>query len=327
MHQMQQYHDLIEYILECGEDIYNERTQTLCKTIIGSQMTFDMSKGFPALTTRKLPFRSIVGELLGFFRGYTSAKDFRELNCNFWNANANETKAWLSNPYRKEEDDCGNIYGHQWNKWLVTRVAQNEQEYNYLIKENWKLIGLTGKGYNKGEGYRIFQKEINQLEDVVRKILTNPTDRRIIVSGWNIGEFDMMSLPPCHMDYRFTPIESTKTLHVVMTIRSLDVFLGTPANIASTALFLEIVAKMTGYTAGKVVIQGNNCHLYENSFEAAKELISRRHFNSPMLTLGESIRKIESIDEIYGCFSRIEPDDIKLLGYSSHGVLTVPMVA
>ena len=327
MTQMQQYHDLVEYILETGEDIYNERTQTLCKTIIGGQMTFDMSRGFPALTTRKLPFKNIVGELLGFFRGYTSAKDFRELGCNFWNSNANETESWLNNVYRKGEDDCGRIYGQQWTNWLATRIAHTDKEIEYLKTNNWIQIGVTDIGYGQGKGKLIFQKEINQLEEIVRKILTNPTDRRIIVSGWNVGEFDMMSLPPCHMDYRFTAIEKTKTLHVVMTIRSLDVFLGTPANIASTALFLEIVARLTGYTAGKVIIQGTNFHLYENSFEVARELITRSHFPNPILSLGSSIKKIENLDDIYGCFSRIETDDIKLIGYNSHGVLTVPMVA
>ena len=335
MTQMTQYHDLVKNILDNGIDIFNERTGTICKTIIGCQLTFDLAKGFPALTTRKLPFKSITGELLGFFRGYTSAKDFRELKCGFWNGNANETKAWLENPFRKGEDDCGRIYGSQWTDWESTVIIKaddrNTDKINYLAEKGYRYVesfyANDEKEFGSAGTYVIFKKNINQLEEIVRKILTNPSDRRIIVTGWNPGEIDFQSLCACHMDYRFIPIEQTKELHVVMTIRSLDVFLGTPANIASTALFLAIVARLTGYTPRTVIIQGTNAHLYENQFEVAKELLTRTHFSDPHLVLSDNIKKINTLDEIKGCFERIQPEDIWLEGYECHGPLTVPMVA
>ena len=107
----------------------------------------------------------------------------------------------------------------------------------------------------------------------------------------------------------------------------MDVFLGTPANIASTAIFLAVVGRLTGYTPDKVIIQGANAHLYENSFEVAKELITREHYPAPKLVLSDNIKEIKNLEDIKGCFSRIEPEDITLENYSSHSVLTVPMIA
>lgn len=327
MNQMQPYLDLLNNILSNGKDIFNKRTSSICKTVVGAQLIFDMAEGFPAVTERKVPFKSTVGELLGFFRGYTSAEDFRALGCKFWDKNANETEAWLKNIYRKGTDDCGNIYGKQWVDWETIRISKSDKESAYLRENGWIYLGKTDHEYPEGSGFDIFRKHINQLENLVRTILTDPTDRRLIVSGWNIGEFDMMSLPPCHIQYNFIPMEHDRTMSVVMTIRSMDVFLGTPANIMSTALFLEVVCRLTGYTPDKVIIQGANAHLYENSFEAAKELISRTSFNSPTLKLSDDVKKIENMEEIPGCFDRIEPEDFILEGYESHEAIKVEMIA
>lgn len=334
MSNMKQYHDLVQRVIDKGIDVFNERTQTLCKTVIGCQMEFDMSEGFPALTTRKLPFKSIVGELIGFFRGYQSAEQFRSVGCKFWDGNANETKAWLENPFRKGEDDVGRIYGAQWTNWESIKLVEDSPE------NQTKIDFLYSKGYNNIGSYftaadvkfdlpnkLILKKNINQLEEAVRKIITNPSDRRIIVSGWNIGEFDMMSLPPCHIQYNFIPIEKTKKMSVVMTIRSMDLFLGTPANIASTALFLAVMCRLTGYTPDQVIIQGANAHLYENSFDAAKELMTREHFDSPVLHFSNRIKQIDDLADIHGCFEQIQPEDFNLINYQSHGPLTVAMIA
>ena len=324
---MKAYHDLVQKILDEGVNVYNTRTNSVCRTIVGEQISFDVREGFPALTTRKFPFKNTVGELLGFFRGVTSAEDFRKLGCSFWDANANETKDWLKNIYRKGTDDTGNIYGKQWTSWPAVRVATTDKEEHYLVNHGWKYIGKTNVTCKEGYGFGIYRKHINQLENVVRTILTNPTDRRIIVSGWNVGELDTMCLSPCHMDYRFIPFEDSKILNVVMTIRSWDVWLGSPSNIASTAIFLQVVARLTGYHVGKVVIQAANVHLYENSIPAAKELLTREHFDRPILRLSDNIKPITNMAEIKGVFTRIEPTDITLDGYQSHDPIKVEMVA
>lgn len=189
------------------------------------------------------------------------------------------------------------------------------------------MLGYKTTMCDMDSGLALMERSINQLENALRTIITNPSDRRTIVSGWNPAEFDQMALPPCHMDYRFVAFENTKTLHVVMTIRSWDLFLGASFNIASTALFLSIMARLAGYTPGMVTIQATNAHIYEDHFEQVKELLTREHFAAPQLVLSDRIKPIANLDEIAGVFTRIEPSDIALEGYQSHAAIKAPMAA
>lgn len=326
--QMQPYKNLLKEILETGHIQHNKRTGSECKVVVGTQMKFDLSQGFPALTLRKIPIKSIVGELLGFFRGYTSAKEFRDLGCKFWDQNANETKAWLDNPLREGEDDLGAIYGSNWTNWVSSQVVNTDwladPEYhnkiNYLRAHGWEIE-------MPHYGGTLVTKRINQLEDVVRRIMTDPSDRRILLTGWNPGVQEMQCLPACHLTYKFIPFEDSRVMHLVMDMRSMDFYLGTPANIASAALLLSIVCRLTGYHAGSVTIQGANTHLYENSYEAAEQLLKRSHYKPPFLYLGKNIKRLESVDEIKGCFERIEPTDVELVNYIYHPAIAVDMVA
>lgn len=142
--------------------------------------------------------------MIGFWRGVTSAKDFRELGCTFWDKNANETEAWLKNPIRKGTDDVGNIYGALWNNWetfkFIKAVPENNVKINYLIERGWEYVSDNYVDHpSVGEAgiYSIMVSQINQLEEAVRKIMTDPSDRRIIVTGWDPGEYDFQSLPAC----------------------------------------------------------------------------------------------------------------------------------
>lgn len=319
---MQNYHDLLQTALEQGVDQFNTRTNKLCRVLVGYQLQYNMADGFPAITTKKLAFNNMKGELLGFFRGYDNAADFRALGCTVWDQNANETQAWLNNPNRKGHDDLGRVYGKQWTDWKDRRVVATEQERDAL-----QLNGYTQKLHDPEQHAWLMERDINQLENALRTIIINPSDRRVIVSGWNPAEFDQMALPPCHMDYRFVAFEDTKVLHVVMTIRSWDLFLGAPFNIASTSLFLAIMARLAGYTPGTVTIQATNAHLYEDHFDQVKEILTRDHFDAPRLSLSENIRPIDNLDEIAGVFTRIEPSDIALVGYQSHSAIKAPMAA
>jgi len=315
---MQNYLDLMVKIKNEGIDIFNERTQITCRTLVGAQLEYDLSSGyFPAITSKKLAFKSFAAELLGFFRGYTSAKDFRNLGCKFWDQNANETKAWLDNPFRKGKDDLGRIYSAQWTDWndyIVTNDVALMETLGYeLIGDSWNAPG------------RIMHRSINQLENALHTIITNPSDRRIIITGWNPGDMNKAALPACHMDYRFTPMNDE--LHVVMTIRSWDFFLGAPANISNTALFLSIMARLSGYKPGKVIIQATNVHIYENHYEAIEKQLNNELFELPKLVLSDKIKKVENLSEIKGIFTRIKPEDIWLEGYESHSAIKAPMAA
>ncbi len=324
---MQNFHNLLRSVLENGHSQFNARTGKKCLAVVGCQLQYDMADGFPAITTKKLAFNGVKGELLGFFRGYTNAADFRALGCGVWDLNANATPAWLANPYRLGEDDLGPIYGKQWTDWAAYRelASGDSAAADRLFEDGFRLVCDDGR-------ISVFCKGINQLENALRKLISDPSDRRIIVSGWNVGELDMMALPPCHMDYRFVAFDgpapdSPKVLHVVMTIRSWDLFLGAPFNIASTSIFLAIMARLVGMTPGTVTIQATNAHIYADHFDQVREQLSRDHLPPPALRLSDCIKPVCNLEDIPGIFARIEPEDIALEGYQSHAAIKAPMAA
>jgi len=320
---MDPYKQLLMKTMGSGIVQYNKRTGKNCKVLIGEQMQYDISESFPLETGRKMFFDGIKGELLGFFRGYTSAADFRKLGCNLWTANANQTQAWLDNPYRQGEDDCGRVYSAQWTGWIDRRIVNcrldfessnpGDTEIAYLEKQGYKII-FCDEQCNTF----LMERRINQLENALRTIITNPSDRRCIISGWNPGELDLAVLPPCHMDYRYVALEDTNTLHLVMTQRSMDLFLGAPTNIASTALQLMIMARLSGYNPGTITIQAANIHIYDDHYDQTKELLLRQSYPYPKLILSDNIKPITDLKDIKGVFTRIEPSDIILEGYQ-HG--------
>lgn len=321
---MDSYHALLADTLQHGVDQYNTRTKHVCRALIGAQLQYDVATGFPAVTTKKLAFSQVKGELIGFFRGYDNAADFRAVGCNIWDDNANKTEAWLANPNRKGTDDLGRIYGVQWTRWSDKRLVANSNVMSMATK-GYKILGAISSDFEY-DGYVLMEREINQLENALTTILTNPSDRRIIVTAWNPAELDLMALPPCHMDYRFVAIESTKTLHVVMTIRSWDLFIGAPFNIASTAIFLEIMARLSGYTAGSVTIQATNAHIYDNHFDQVREQLSRSHHPSPKLVLSDDIKQV-SVAQVKGVFAQIAPSHITLSDYTSHAAIKAEMAS
>jgi len=320
---MQNYHDLLRATMERGVDEFNTRTGKTCRALVGYQLQYDLREGFPALTTRKLPIKNIVGEILGFFRGYDSAADFRVLGCAFWDQNANETPAWLANPYRGDQHDfLGRIYGKQWTDWRDRRIAVSESQRDEMLTR-----GYIDTMYDPLQNVWLMERGINQLEEALRKLIIDPSDRRIIVSAWRPDEFDMMALPPCHMDYRFVAFTNPRVLNVVVTLRSWDLFLGGPANIASTSIFLAIMARLAGFEAGVVTLQATNAHIYADHFDQVRELLERSHIGAPRLTLSDNIKQIAHLKQIHGAFERLEPADIVLQGYESHAAIKAPMAA
>lgn len=281
---MKQYHDLLEKVLREGT-LQNNRTGIKTYSIVGEMLSFDMKDGFPAITTKKLAFNAVKGELLGFLRGYTSAADFRKLGCNIWNANANENEAWLNNPARKGEDDLGCIYGSNW-------------------------INFNGEG-------------VNQIKNALSEIVNNPTSRRIRVTAWNPLKLDQMALPPCHTDFQFYVNVETRELSMTMNQRSCDLFLGIPFNIASYALLLHIVAEATGYTPRHLKMFLGDIHIYENHVEQVKEQLSRTEFKLPQLHIKHWNEDFDI--SMYGWIQSIEPDDIELDAYLSHQSISAPM--
>jgi len=256
----EQYLDLGRKLLKHGEWVYNERTKKRCLTYIGDMMKFDLSNtnAFPILTTKKLFHKPMIAELLGFIRGYDNAKDFRDLGCKIWDANANESEHWLKNPNRKGTDDLGRIYGVQARKW------------------------------KSPDG------ELDQLKDKIEKIDNRIDDRRLIVTHWNPGELHLMALPPCHMMYIFSIIDDS--LHLSLYQRSADYPLGVPFNIASYCLLLKLVAQITGLKCGTFTHFLHNIHIYEDQLELCKEQLRRKPLPSPQLNINERIQSLHDLE-------------------------------
>lgn len=288
---MQQYHDLLRDVLENGQPESN-RTGVDTLTLPGATLRFDLRDGFPAVTTKKLYFDSVKGELIGFLRGCTSAADFRELGCKVWDQNANETEAWVQNPNRTGTDDLGRIYGAQW--------------------RDWTLI-------DHERGLRL---SLDQIEKALRQVRQDPSSRRIIVSAWNPGELDEMALPPCHVMFQLLP-RSDGTLHMTMYQRSCDLFLGLPFNIASYALLLELFAAWTGRTAATLTMFLADVHIYETHMAQVKEQLTREEYSLPRLRLDLPLNCFRM--SLTALLDDLRPDHITLRNYQSHPALPAPM--
>lgn len=317
---MESYLELLRETYAHGTDQINVRTGKVCRILAGPTLRFDLAEGFPAVTTKKLAFKAVVGELLGFFRGYTSAADFRSLGCSVWDANANETPAWLANPNRKGVDDTGRTYGAQWTDWRDDRVAESPQARDALAGDGYEVVM-----HDAAKGWWLMRRGINQLEGALRMLLTNPSDRRIIVSAWRPDEMDRMALPSCHMDYRFVAMEADRSLHLVFTCRSTDLFLGAPFNIASAAVFLSVMARLAGFRPATLTMQMANTHIYEDHFDAAREQLTRKPLPRPTLGMSDAIAPITDLGQINGAFARIQPADLWLENYQSHPAIKAPM--
>lgn len=281
----QEYLNLCKNILDDGYMEYNERTGKNCLKIHGAMMKFDLSEGmFPLLTLRKMHTKGIFSELLGFIRGYDNASQFRNIGCNLWNANANKSKHWLENPNRIGKDHLGRIYGVQARDW---------QSYDILNSGNKIQVNST-----------------DQLKIVVDKLTNNIDDRRLIVTHWNPGELNKMALPPCHMFYQFGL--RGDVLDLAMYQRSADVPLGVPSNIASYALLLLLVARITNKKPGIFTHMLFNCHFYEDQIDKVKELVQRPMFNAPQIQIDENIKSLIDLE------TWVTTDNFKLIDYK-HG--------
>lgn len=316
-HPMEQFHQMLRKIRKHGKRRPN-RTGTDTLFYPGFMLRFNMADGFPAITTKKLFLKPAKGELLGFFRGYDSAAQFRAIDCKVWDGNANETKSWLDSAHRRGPDDMGRAYPKQWTDWRDWREAKTQEKADELATKGYELIA-----HDASRSTWVFRRGINQLERALEAIMKTPTDRRILVTGWRPDEFDQMCLPPCHVDYHFLVDVESKTLHLCMFQRSFDTFLA--FNIAIAAMFLEIMAKLSGYRAGTFTHFISDAHIYVNHLEQTELMLSRKHKAQPTLWLGESIPTLTSVDQIPGVFTRILPEDIDLKDYDSHPAIRAPM--
>lgn len=321
---MRQYLELVRQILETGS-WQDNRTGVRTIGIAGAMMRFDLQDGFPAVTTRRLAFKSAVGELVGFLRGARSAADFRALGCKVWDQNANENAQWLANPYRQGPDDLGEVYGVQWRGWPAYKVldAACAGQIEDAQRRGFRVVARFEDG---GRGQVLLYKAIDQLRQCLDTIVERPTDRRILFHGWNWAQLDQMALPPCHLLYQFLPNVARRELSLCLYIRSNDVGLGTPFNLAEGAALLHLVGRLTGYAPRWFSYFIGDAHIYESHLPMLQEQLAREPLAPPRLVLSERIPDPRDTGRYEPeWLERVEPDDFRLDGYAHHPALTAPM--
>ncbi|WP_353156039.1 thymidylate synthase [Herminiimonas fonticola] len=322
---MKQYLDLVRTVLDSGTWQEN-RTGIRTISIPGAMLRFDLQKdGFPAITTKRLAFKSVIGELIGFLRASRSAAEFRALGCKVWDQNANENTEWLNNPYRLGEDDLGPVYGVQWRQWPAYKLldADNKLQIQDAQKRGFRLISAVK---DEGVDKVLMYKAIDQLRDCLDTIINNPASRRILFHGWNCAELDAIALPACHLLYQFLPNQSTKEISLCLYIRSNDIGLGTPFNLAEAAALLHVVGRLTGYTPKWFTYFIGDAHIYENHLDMLNEQMTRTPYAAPRLVLSDRIPDYRVTGKYEPeWLEKLEPGDFSLENYQHHAPLSAPM--
>ena len=321
---MEAYLSLVRSILEAGTWQEN-RTGVRSISIPGAAMRFDLAKGFPAITTRRLAFKSAVGELIGFLRGSRSAAEFRALGCKVWDQNANENAAWLANPYRLGEDWLGEIYGYQWRAWPAYKLldADRSGQIDDALSRGYRLVAHVR---DEGRDKVLMHKAIDQLRHCLDTIMTNPTNRRILFHAWNVAELEQMALPPCHLLYQLLPNRAKRELSLCLYVRSNDVGLGTPFNICEGGVLLSLIARLAGYAPRWFSYFVGDAHIYENHVEMLREQLQREPYPLPRLAISPRIPAYAETGRYEPeWLERVEPSDFTLEDYRHHPTLSAPM--
>lgn len=311
---MYQYLNLLQDVLDNGTE-RDDRTGVGTISVFGRQIRFNMADGFPAVTTKSLAFRSVVSELLWFLEGSTNEHRLAEIK------NDNKPYAELTEKERKTI-------------WTANFNAQGVQ-LGYKDGELGRIYGCQYRGfrgvkeikdpmYNQDgsiHGYNVYYQtvEIDQVKNVIEQIKHNPVSRRLVVSAWNPADLPTMSLAPCHFSYQFDV--DGDNLSLMWVQRAVDCGTGLPFNIASYALLLHIVARMTGKIPHELIGSLGNTHIYKNHIEQVKEQLSRTPHKLPQLELPANA-DYSNIDSF---LKSVKTSDFKLLNYEHDAPLKYPM--
>lgn len=285
---MKSYLDLGRIILEHGERRATRNAVTT--SLFAEKLTFDLTSSFPLLTTKKMAWKAIVGELIGFLRGTRDNRELQALGCPVWTANVEDPR-WQSNPACFWDSDLGRFYGVQWRRWRT---------HHPVLDDNNIVVGY---------------QEVDQIADLIDGLRNDPHGRRHIVTAWNPAEVGEACLPPCHVMFQCY-CSDDGGLDLQMYQRSADYFLGVPFNIASYALLLKILAHMTGRWPRNLTIVFGDVHLYAEHEEAFGEQLMREPRTPPQVVI------THNIDDP----AHLEPSMIHLMDYDPHPSLKAEMI-
>lgn len=294
---MEQYLKLLRKIKNRGE-YRMDRTGTGAYSLFGEQMRFDLLKGFPLVTTKKVHLKSIIHELLWFLSGSTNNNELEKNGVTIW-------REWAE----KETGELGPVYGKQWRRW-----------------DKFILNEIVHFGGDIPDRECFIKEPVDQIAELIKGLKTNPYGRRHIVSAWNVADIPSMALPPCHCLFQFfvsstiqgersdwlastgqNPAKSEFKLSCCLTQRSCDFFLGVVYNIASYSLLTMMIADVCGYLPGEFVWNGGDVHLYANHVEQAELQLSRNCLKLPKMRINHR----DNIDDfVY--------EDFQLEGYNCH---------
>lgn len=311
----QPYLQLIRDILEKGHE-KTDRTGTGTKSLFGYQMRFDLSQGFPLLTTKKVPFGLIKSELLWFLRGDTNIQYLLKHKNHIWDEWA--FKNWVqSSDYqgpdmtdfglRSQADPAFNEVYQAQKQVFCDRIV-NDDEFAAKFGNLGDVYGAQWRHWQTRQG-----ETIDQIQNVIEAIQKTPDSRRLIVSAWNPEDVPTSALPPCHTLFQFYVNDSKLSCQLYQ--RSGDVFLGVPFNIASYALLTSLIARQTGLEVGEFVHTLGDAHIYKNHFNQVEEQLNRTPFDAPSLWLNPAKKDIMDF----------EMSDIKVLDYQSGPAIKAPV--
>jgi thymidylate synthase len=341
-----QYQRLLQDIIDFGTT-KNDRTGTGTKSLFGYTIRHNMKNGFPLLTTKKMGWKQIVTELLWFLKGDTNIKYLVDNNCHIWDGDAYKN-------YLAKTDDRNY---HATQQSFINHIKVNES----FAKEWGDLGPIYGKQWRSWENYNglHLDESIDQIQNLINDLKTNPDSRRLMVNAWNVSELDEMVLPPCHYgfqiytrelseDERYRVLEDrpmgdkrtigignidplelnnipTRAISLMWNQRSVDTFLGLPFNIASYGLLLEIIAKEVNMIPDQLIGNLGDVHLYLNHIEQAKEQIERESFDLPTLKHLKADSFYKSLSEDQSLYSHLDNTDFELVNYQSHPAIKAPL--
>jgi thymidylate synthase len=260
-----------------------------------------MSDGFPLLTTKKMAWKTMVTELLWFLRGDTNIEFLHDNDCHIWDGDYAKSG--------RKDGDLGPIYGKQWRSW---------DSYNFVDDE-------------------VHTIKIDQITNSIHLLKTDPDSRRNRVNSWNVGELDQMTLPPCHTDFQFYTRPSTReekitnpgkyrTVSLMFNMRSSDVFLGLPFNLASYGLLLQIIANEVGMIPDELICNLGDTHLYLNHLQQARLQMTREPYELPSLICKDEYWYLKDTDISFSeKIEKFQPDFFKIEGYQSHPAIKAPL--
>lgn len=307
---MKAYLDLLQKVLDEGVQ-KDDRTGVGTRSLFGHQVRVDLSKGFPLLTTKKVNLKAVIIELLWFLKGETNIRFLVQNDVKIWNE-------WAYQIYLEKNQLLEKYprYSNEWKEHMKVFVEKIKTDENFA-KEYGELGPIYGKQWRRWAGPN--GEEIDQVQNIIDLMKNDPTSRRIIISGWNVGEIQELirnhhhAPPPCHTLFQFMVIDGKLSCQLYQ--RSADVFLGVPFNIASYALFTMMLAQVVGLKPGEFIHTFGDVHIYNNHKDQVAEQLSRSPRPLPIMKINPEVKNI--FDFKY--------EDFTLEGYDPHPPIKAPI--